>query len=103
MDPSYRPFFKRAFAGERHSFLLDEDGIGMRVSSSLLISRPSGFPYYSVYAFGWGGYLQLGLGDREDCLIPTPLSLPSPSPVINVSASAWHSLFLLGYSHSSFP
>lgn len=63
----------RAATGGSHTLLLLENG--------------------DVYAFGANFDGQLGLGDRDNRLVPTPV--PLPGPAVDVAAGSTHSLVLL--------
>ncbi|KAH9413977.1 RCC1 and BTB domain-containing protein 1 [Dermatophagoides pteronyssinus] len=51
-----------------------------------------------IYSWGWNNNGQLGLGDTNDRRTPSLVSFPDgsiDSPIKNIVAGAWHSLFLL--------
>nr|XP_027205352.1 RCC1 and BTB domain-containing protein 2-like [Dermatophagoides pteronyssinus] len=51
-----------------------------------------------IYSWGWNEYGQLGLGDTNNRRTPSLVSFPDgsiDSPIKNIVAGAWHSLFLL--------
>nr|XP_027193690.1 RCC1 and BTB domain-containing protein 2-like [Dermatophagoides pteronyssinus] len=51
-----------------------------------------------IYSWGWNEYGQLGLGDTNDRTTPSLVSFPDgsiDSPIKNIVAGMWHSLFLL--------
>ncbi|KAH9414686.1 RCC1 and BTB domain-containing protein 2 [Dermatophagoides pteronyssinus] len=51
-----------------------------------------------IYSWGWNYYGQLGLGDTNERKTPSLVSFPDgsiDSPIKNIVAGMWHSLFLL--------
>jgi alpha-tubulin suppressor-like RCC1 family protein len=47
-----------------------------------------------VLAFGWGSYLQLGLGDTDNRFLPTQIQELAPHKIVGASCGGWHSAFI---------
>lgn len=58
-----------------------------------------------VFACGWGGKRQLGLGDQEDVALPTEVTILSGKKVKQVTCGYYDTYYILGrvYYHDCFP
>jgi alpha-tubulin suppressor-like RCC1 family protein len=82
-EDSLQPRLVSALAGKRVS------GVAAGAEHSVLCTEDG-----EVYAFGWGRYGNLGLGDREDRHVPTKVE--GIDSVVGVGAGWRHSLAIRG-------
>lgn len=70
------------------------ENLNFQVFNSIRLVKKGCSGYFRVYSWGWGVHGQLGHGDTDERLVPTPVTALDSQFIVKIAAGYGHSLIL---------